>query len=129
MRRLLAMATNVDECRLIVDMFFAKSGLHLEPVDSKLSLAPDVSRPVPGGDTSLEHSLVELFLGGAGEESEADGDEQTISSAGDGPTNKESPVALPMLPPESIHGNGVITANPVVIKDFQMTAIATVAVT
>ncbi|KAJ7228169.1 hypothetical protein GGX14DRAFT_611536 [Mycena pura] len=68
MRRLLAKATSADECRLILDMFLAKSGI-----------APDVPYPSPSSlsdaqatherdrgpaEAALELALVELFLGG-----------------------------------------------------------------
>jgi hypothetical protein len=127
MRRLLMPATNADECRLIVDMFLAKSGLHLEPVDhSKPSLPPDVSQPLPSGiETDLEHSLVELFLGGMTEEESevAYGDEHIIPPA-ESAAGKESSVALPMSPPDtphSSHDNKSETAEPVVVNDTHAT--------
>jgi len=136
MRRLLMSATNVDECRLIVDMFLAKSGLHLEPVKglvdhSKPPPQPsDASQLVPLGiDTSLERSLVELFLGGVGEEES--GDEQMTFSADDA-ANKESSVSLPLSPPytpDSIYGNGLKTGEPVTVKDTQVPTPASIAVT
>jgi len=123
MRRLLMPATNADECRLIVDMFLAKSGLHMEPVDhSKPFLLSDASQTLPFGvDAELEHSLVELFLGGMTEEESevAYGDDPIIPPA-ESTAPKESPVALPMSPPDtphSSHDNRSETAEPVVIND------------
>lgn len=69
MRRLLSKATTADECRLIFDMFLAKAGIPVSPVDY------DVPYPSPSPsdtpiaqqstvDSSLEQSIVELFLGG-----------------------------------------------------------------
>jgi hypothetical protein len=70
MRRLLAKATNADECRLIFEMFLAKAGVALEPATY------DVPYPSPSlsdahaastrdsSEVALELSLVELFLGG-----------------------------------------------------------------
>jgi hypothetical protein len=128
MRRLLAHATSVDECRLIVDMFVARSGLHLEPAD-RLEPSPpsNTSQPLPSGvDVNLEHSLVELFLGGAGEESEGDGDEQPLSPV-DNAVSKRRSVALPMSPPDTPDGSGSKTAEPVV--DTQTATPAMVAAT
>jgi len=125
MRRLLTSATNADECRLIVDIFLAQSGLLLEPVEhAKPSPPSDTPQPLSAGtDADLEHSLVELFLGGAGEEeSEVEGDEHVISSA-DSAASKGSSVSLPMSPPDtpgSSHGNGVKAAEPAVVKDSKV---------
>ncbi|KAJ7265494.1 hypothetical protein B0H12DRAFT_200736 [Mycena haematopus] len=79
MRRLLARATNADECRLLFEMFLAKAGVAIEPASY------DVPYPSPSSpdthpaasatratttatrdptDVTLELSLVELFLGG-----------------------------------------------------------------
>jgi hypothetical protein len=70
MRRLLAKATNVDECRLIFDMFLAKSGVPVEPTtyDVPYPSPSTSSDPHPSArepsEVALELSLVELFLGG-----------------------------------------------------------------
>ncbi|KAJ7129197.1 hypothetical protein C8R44DRAFT_776139 [Mycena epipterygia] len=68
MRRLLAKATNADECRLIFEMFIAKSGLGLEPASYDVPYpSPSSSDTHPSREPSevtLELSLVELFLGG-----------------------------------------------------------------
>jgi hypothetical protein len=122
MRRLLAQATNVDECRLIVDMFLAKSGVQLEHVDqSKPSTQAIPSQPLPSGvDARLEHSLIELFLGGAGEEGGGDGDEQPSSPA-TGAINKDGSVALPMSPPDTPHSVTVPkSVAPVVVEHAQV---------
>ncbi|KAG6910139.1 hypothetical protein DXG01_012898 [Tephrocybe rancida] len=67
MHRLFTGATTADECRLILDMFLARAGI---PVDPKTY---DVQTPSPppsavareqAAATSLEASLLELFLGG-----------------------------------------------------------------
>jgi len=69
MRRLFSKATNVDECRLIFDMFLAKSGLPLEPTDYDIPYpSPSLTDTPPTqrteADDSLEHSIVEFFLDG-----------------------------------------------------------------
>lgn len=129
LRRLLAHATHVEECRLIVDMFLAKSGLHPEPSDnSNLSTPPDDSSSLPPGiDANLERSLVELFLGGMGEESEGEGDAQPLPSPAESIVSKDDSesVALPMSPPDTPNTRqrkGSKTskaAEPVVVKDTQ----------
>ncbi|KAF8897917.1 hypothetical protein BD779DRAFT_1492950 [Infundibulicybe gibba] len=68
MHRLISKATNADECRLILDMLLAKSGMSLEPKEFDVpypspSPSDTYSQAVPS-DTVLEHSLVELFLSG-----------------------------------------------------------------
>ena len=64
--RLMSRATSADECRLIFDMFLAKSGIKVEPADhgGSHSLSQQFAPTVPHADASLEHSLVELLLGG-----------------------------------------------------------------
>jgi len=67
-RRLLSRATSADECRLIFDMFLARSGIEVERAnhDGSHSL-PQRSMPavlLSLADVSLEHALVELLLGG-----------------------------------------------------------------
>jgi hypothetical protein len=129
--RLLAHATHIEECRLIVDMFLAKSGLHPEPSDhsnpSTPPSPPHDSGPLPLGiDANLERSLVELFLGGMGEESEGEGDEQPLPSPADSIVSKDDSVALPMSPPNTPNTRqrtGSKTskaAEPVVVKDTQV---------
>ncbi|KAJ7591469.1 hypothetical protein C8J56DRAFT_935648 [Mycena floridula] len=68
LRRMMTRATSADECRLIMDMFLAKSGTPLEPADFDVpypspSLSDKPEKP-SGADTPLENSVVELFLGG-----------------------------------------------------------------
>jgi hypothetical protein len=139
MHRLLSHATNADECRLIVDMFFVKSGLQLESVNHDTPypsppLEPTV--PLPDvADIDLENSLVELFLGTAGEveveveveEEEVDAEEEEVEEVEAGaearaeeddddeplsPTDtvvsKEIPMILPVTPDDPAplaHGN------------------------
>jgi hypothetical protein len=116
---------------LIVDMFLAKSGLHPEPSDhsnpSTPPSPPHDSGPLPLGiDANLECSLVELFLGGMGEESEGEGDEQPLPSPADSIVDKDDSVALPMSPPNTPNTRqrtGSKTskaAEPVVVKDTQV---------
>ncbi|KAA1466745.1 hypothetical protein DENSPDRAFT_831626 [Dentipellis sp. KUC8613] len=70
MRRLMSKATNADECRLLVDMFFAKAGLPIPsdtrtPSPDRVALK-DIQLPSPPPTATghaLEHSLVEHFLG------------------------------------------------------------------
>ena len=128
MRRLLAQATNVDECRLIVDMFMAKSGIELEPVDhSKQSPPSSASQPLPlRFDADLEHSLVELFLGGAREGGESDGNEQPLSPA-NGAISRKGSIALPMSPPDTPQSDHGDDSTSVVIKDTLVAAPVAVA--
>ncbi|KAJ7044855.1 hypothetical protein C8F04DRAFT_990625 [Mycena alexandri] len=77
MRSLLAKATNADECRLIFEMFLAKSGVAIEPAPVPVSYDVPYPSPSPStaeardtGEVILELSLVELFLGGGGEAAE-----------------------------------------------------------
>ena len=68
LRRLLTVATTADECRLLVDMFLARSGF---PVGKSVSeavggLAPDVdatASALEDYNDSLERSLVSAMLG------------------------------------------------------------------
>ncbi|KZV65668.1 hypothetical protein PENSPDRAFT_655546 [Peniophora sp. CONT] len=68
MRRMLAKATSADECRLLVDMFMARSGYGMSPADaaSIAATAPPID-PERVAQTvappALERELVELFLG------------------------------------------------------------------
>ncbi|KAJ7639385.1 hypothetical protein FB45DRAFT_425799 [Roridomyces roridus] len=73
MRRLLARATNADECRLLFDIFLAKSGVAVEPTPSFDVPYPSPSPsdnahpstpPRDASEAKLELALVELFLGG-----------------------------------------------------------------
>lgn len=90
MHRLLSRATSADECRLIFAMVLAKSGIKVEPTDRDGSL-PLLSTPpsativqIPPADTPLEHSLVELLLGGADYASESEAtNESRIQDPGD----------------------------------------------
>jgi hypothetical protein len=94
MQRLLASATTADECRLIFDMFMARNGIPKVP---KAQVVPYPS-PTPsvikhashaGTDTSLESSLVELFLGGLVVSEVAAQLPDPISEPGDGLPNSE----------------------------------------
>jgi len=62
------MATSAEECRLLFDMFIAKSGVPVVPAIDELPYpSPALSVPPPQTavtDADLEHSLVELLLGG-----------------------------------------------------------------
>jgi len=60
MRRLMSHATNVDECRIIVDMFLAKCGLPVANVHNP-PLSPTLESPT--NNIFLEQSLLELLLG------------------------------------------------------------------
>lgn len=67
--RLLSRATSADECRLIFDMFIAKSGIKLETSDhgESQSLHPPsvTTMHTTSADAPLESSLVEFLLGGS----------------------------------------------------------------
>lgn len=117
MQHLLGQATNAAECRLIVDMFLAKSGLYLDSVDSDTSYPSPPSdnvQDLPSVDLDLEYSLVELFLGGTGEEIGSD-EEEPLSPA-DTIASKDTPVTFPVSPPYTplpAHGNGKPVAHPI----------------
>lgn len=69
MHRLLSKATSADECRLLFDMFLARSGVSVGPTDYDIpypSPSPSVASrtQVTQADAALEHSLIELMLGG-----------------------------------------------------------------
>ncbi|KAI0326712.1 hypothetical protein GY45DRAFT_1258466 [Cubamyces sp. BRFM 1775] len=75
LRRLLGAATSADECRLLVDMFLAKTGLApktaatpaAEPVaKSPAATLEDALELARRGDDEIERGLVALFLGGGG---------------------------------------------------------------
>ncbi|KAL6307196.1 hypothetical protein BKA93DRAFT_118541 [Sparassis latifolia] len=72
-RRLLSSATSVDECRLLVDMFFARNRFPFTSA-SRAAVSSSVGLPSDGAYTQLasaadlESSLVELFLGESGPE-------------------------------------------------------------
>jgi hypothetical protein len=98
MHRLLSRATSADECRLILEMFLAKSGIKVEPGDRGGShpLPPSSAAAVQitSADAPLEHSLVELLLGGTDLASESSGvfKQQTNdgSKAQAGPASRSS---------------------------------------
>jgi len=65
MRHLLANASNADECRVILDMFLARSGIPLSIIPTPA--VSDKVESVDGastddGDVTLEHTLVGMFL-------------------------------------------------------------------
>ncbi|KAJ6515355.1 hypothetical protein C8R45DRAFT_956239 [Mycena sanguinolenta] len=79
MRRMLANATNADECRLLFEMFLAKAGVAIEPAsyevpypspsssDAHAALSTTTVSVPPARDpaeVALELALVELLLGG-----------------------------------------------------------------
>ncbi|CAA7258588.1 unnamed protein product [Cyclocybe aegerita] len=70
MQRLFSNATSADECRLIFDMFMARSGISRGPKAQDVpypSPPPSIVKHTPytGPESSLESSLVHLFLGGS----------------------------------------------------------------
>lgn len=80
-RGMLAGATSADECRLLVDMFFARHGF---PFTDASRVAVDAGTVLPAGGAyteipeaggDIEGSLIELFLGG-----NHASDEETTSS-------------------------------------------------
>ncbi|KAJ6560331.1 hypothetical protein B0H19DRAFT_113795 [Mycena capillaripes] len=106
MRRLLAKATNADECRLIFEMFLAKAGVTLEPASydvpypSPSSSSETHATPDPS-EAALELLLVELLLGGGMEEPPAPRKRRTkkkSEAAPTTPTVADVPVAEPRTP-------------------------------
>jgi hypothetical protein len=66
MHRLFSEATTADECRIIFDMFLARSGLPAANHDTPLPSPSDIHGTQPSkADVDLEHSLVELLLSGS----------------------------------------------------------------
>jgi len=83
---LMSRATSADECRLIFDMFLAKSGIKVEADGGGSSpLPPAAAVRITPADTPLEHSLVELLLGGAEPVSEFGVHEQQASEESKAP--------------------------------------------
>ncbi|KAL0070102.1 hypothetical protein AAF712_002589 [Marasmius tenuissimus] len=69
LRQHISRATNSDECRLIMDMFFAKAGILAKDTDCEVPYPSPtetaaVDQQPASADTELEISLVELLLGG-----------------------------------------------------------------
>lgn len=64
MQRLITNATTADECRLILGMFMARSGIFLDPKPhGSTNHLPYVEHtPYAGAEASLENSLVEMLL-------------------------------------------------------------------
>jgi hypothetical protein len=66
MHRLFLTASTADECRLILEMFLAKSGIAVDPSAKDIPLtplpSPSTSKPV-AADRELEQMLVEALLG------------------------------------------------------------------
>jgi hypothetical protein len=74
-RRLMSKATTADECRLLLDLFLAKSGLPLVELDinvdnpypsPSVSIPPNDKHPY-SSNTDLENTIVGLLLDGAGD--------------------------------------------------------------
>lgn len=66
LRRLIAVATTADECRLLVDMFMAKSGFPAVPAQEECPTPSEVdtaASEMQDLNDSLERSLVSLLLG------------------------------------------------------------------
>ncbi|KAI6024489.1 hypothetical protein EDC04DRAFT_249436 [Pisolithus marmoratus] len=64
MRRALAHAINADECRLLVDIFLARSKLVSDPAELRaLAAAPPPDPATRELNTMIERTLVGLFLG------------------------------------------------------------------
>ena len=80
LRRLLAVATTADECRLLVDMFLIKSGFPLPSARDAEAAAPvaaskaveQVAAKIETFNEDIERSLVSLLLGDGESESELD---------------------------------------------------------
>ncbi|THV08194.1 hypothetical protein K435DRAFT_814695 [Dendrothele bispora CBS 962.96] len=104
MRRLVSKATSAEECRLLMDIFFARAGVPSETADYDVpypSPSPsDVAEVRSSVDTTLEISLVELFLGG-----------ETINEQ---PAPRKKKYSSKKVPPvhngvATTAGNGVVT--------------------
>ncbi|KAI6163236.1 hypothetical protein EDD17DRAFT_1477037 [Pisolithus thermaeus] len=64
MRRALAHAMNADECRLLVDIFLARSKLVPDPAELRaLAIAPPPDTATRELNTMIEQTVVGLFLG------------------------------------------------------------------
>ncbi|KAF7335358.1 hypothetical protein MSAN_02346600 [Mycena sanguinolenta] len=122
MRRLLAKATNADECRLLFEMFLAKAGVAIEPAsydvpypspsssDTHAALSTATAPTQPPRDPAeiaLELSLVELFLGG-GEPEPAPRKRRTKKKSeptptASAPTSPSTPLAPTPAPGAELH--------------------------
>lgn len=95
LRKLMSKATTVDECRLLVEIFLAKSGVRHTParLDSLEATIPvEVSATVDSADVEL--AIVELLLGGCKQDlsdlQTNSGDNSTVDSLPpDTPTDAE----------------------------------------
>jgi hypothetical protein len=92
MHHLLSSAASADECRLILDMFLAKSGIKVEPPDPSGSRSSAAAMQVTSAEASLEHSLVELLLGGAEESSGVHTQQTQVSAPRSSHEDKETTV-------------------------------------
>jgi hypothetical protein len=63
MRRVMANATTADECRLLVDMFFAQAGMPLRDAEF---LVPGSADPTVIPSRQHEEAVVDALLGGSG---------------------------------------------------------------
>ena len=101
MHRTMVHATNADECRLLLDMFLIRSGLHLDisnPQQEYPSPPSDMHQPLPFAvQSELENSLVELFLGSLVEDEESEESLASESSV----TSDSKAVTFPVSPPDT----------------------------
>ncbi|KAI0920778.1 hypothetical protein AcW1_005045 [Taiwanofungus camphoratus] len=74
LHRLLSVATTADECRLLIDMFFARNGFTCKAASDSSSSLPQAQNgahaKLLSENDDLERSLVEFFLGGGDQQVE-----------------------------------------------------------
>lgn len=64
LRQLLALATTADECRLLVDMFFARQGIPYRSPSAQTLISKDTCAKINSHNDNLENMVVEILLGG-----------------------------------------------------------------
>jgi hypothetical protein len=103
-------ATTVDECRLLFDMFLAKSGIPMEPTNDDLpypSPAPSLIPPkTPASDIDMQHLLVELLLGS---DSGTDASSTDASSIVESDAGKAGPADPSVLLDEAPKANTTVS--------------------
>ena len=90
MHSLFLKAVTADECRLIFDMFLAKSGMAVDPPKY---IPPSSASEPSETDTDLEHLLVELLLGDGSQDA-------SILQTAFSKVTLPSPTAIPAEPNE-----------------------------
>jgi hypothetical protein len=70
MRRTLSHATSATECRLLIDIFLARTGLVADSSELQVLVPAPLTPESPAKESQMEHAIVELLLGGDEESSD-----------------------------------------------------------